>query len=58
MGLQDHPGPLGGNNIKALAVIPVGMSGVFLKSFRRSTRTPVPKGMKVRVMPIKPGAVL
>lgn len=43
------------HNIKALDVVPIGMSGVSLKAMPPSPEDPtVKKGMKVRVMPIKP----
>jgi len=43
------------HNIKALDVLPVGMSGLSLSKLPDKYDDPtVPKGMKVRVMPIKP----
>lgn len=43
------------HNIKALAVMPIGMSGVSLKTKPANYADPSEsKGMKVRVMPIKP----
>ncbi len=43
------------HNIKALDIIPVGMAGLSLKSLPKGYDDPkVKKGMKVRVMPIKP----
>ncbi|WP_448807560.1 TRAP transporter substrate-binding protein DctP [Aminobacterium colombiense] len=43
------------HNIKALAVLPIGMSGVSLSKKPDNYADPtVNKGMKVRVMPIKP----
>ncbi len=43
------------HNVKALSVFPVGMSGVSLKTLPKDyANAAVKKGMKVRVMPIKP----
>ena len=46
---------LAGVNIKGLSVLPVGMSGATLRKEPPSPGDPdVPKGMKIRVMPLKP----
>ncbi|MBI5166527.1 MAG: TRAP transporter substrate-binding protein DctP [candidate division NC10 bacterium] len=46
---------LAGVNIKGLSVLPLGMSGATVRSVPPSPGDPdVPKGLKIRVMPLKP----